>query len=72
MAKSIPRVAVKNVKKLQAIFDRTEKPDYRLRRDLADAQAFLEKVKVKEKVKRKEKAPARIRAELVEAERKPQ
>ncbi|CAF9931952.1 hypothetical protein IMSHALPRED_008759 [Imshaugia aleurites] len=69
MGGKIPRVAVRNVKELQAIFDRTENLDYQLRRDLADAQTFLVKSKAKEKAKRKEKAPTRIKDELVEAEK---
>lgn len=69
MPNKIARAAVKNVKALQATFDKTEKPDFRLRRDLADAQAFLETVKVRDKAKRNEKAADKVLSQPVEAEK---
>lgn len=61
-------MAIRNVRRLQEEFDKTERPDFRLRRDLADARAYLEAVKAKDKVKRKTNRAERIRAQLVEAE----
>ena len=61
------RAAIRNVKKLQEIWDKTEKPDFRLRRDINDARAYLETVKVRQKAKRREKAAERKEAQLVEA-----
>ena len=61
-------MAIRNVRRLQEEFDKTERLDFRLRRDLADARAYLETVKAKDKAKRKTNRAERIRAQLVEAE----
>lgn len=68
MTKWKTRVAIRNVRHWQEEFDKTERPDYRLRRDLVDARAFFEAVKAKDKSKRKTNRAERIRAQLVEAE----
>ena len=69
MTKSKSRVAVRNFKRLQKQFNETERPDFKLRRDLTDARNYLVAVKVLDKVRRKVKnLPNVIRAQLVEAE----
>lgn len=68
MTKWNTRVAIRNVRRLQEEFDKTERPDFRLRRDLADARAYLVAVEAKDKAKRKTNRAGRIRAQLVEAE----
>lgn len=61
-------MAIRNVKRLQQKYDNTARPDFRLRRDLNDARAYLESVKARDKATRKAK-PERMRAQLIEAEK---
>ena len=61
-------VASRNVKRLQEAFDSTPNPDFRLRRDLADAQAYLIAVKATEKAEKRAKKISKLEAQIVEAD----
>ena len=61
-------VASRNVKRLQEAFNSTPNPGFRLRRDLADAQAYLITVKATEKAKQRAKMISEVEARTVEAE----
>ena len=61
-------VASRNVKRLQEAFDSTPNPGFRLRRDLADAQAYLITAKAADKAGQRAKKISKAEAQVVEAE----
>ena len=63
------RVAARNLKLLEEELKKTERPDFKLRRDIKNAKEFFEEIKAQRKAKRRaKKPPDTIRAQLVIAE----
>lgn len=60
-------VASRNLKRLQEAFDSTPNPGFRLRRDLADAQAYLITAKAADKAGQRAKRISKLEAQIVEA-----